>query len=158
MVFFENIAEPSKESPREGDESPDGEFHQCLIKGIDCFLGLLLASHCCLYLWKLVHYGFIKAGPGRHPSQAPFDVWEAIPVFGESFSLLAPGRLLSCSFQSRPHSHVSGRWLASAPCCPEPRAWETVSVKDLSWCLGQGPFGETEVAGDEMASASGLSR
>lgn len=43
MVFFENIAEPSKESPREGDESPDGEFHQCLIKGIDCFLGLLLA-------------------------------------------------------------------------------------------------------------------
>lgn len=56
------------------------------------------------------------------------------------------------------HMYVSGRRLSSAPCCPEPRAWETVSVKDHSWYLGQGPFGEAEVPGDEVASASGLSR
>lgn len=51
-------------------------------------------------------------------------------------------------------SHSSGASLFHA--APEPRAWEAVSGKDLIWYLGQGPLGETEVPGEEVASASGL--
>ena len=43
IIFFENIAKPTK-LLGEPDQSSDGEFHQRLIKDIDCFLGLTGSS------------------------------------------------------------------------------------------------------------------
>lgn len=61
--------------------------------------------HCCLYLWKRVHWGFVEAGPGHHPSFAHFDLWEVIRFPGGSLGL--PGSFPSWPlvFKFRPDSH-----------------------------------------------------